>query len=358
MRGLQRTRRRSGPLVLALVAAACLALTAGRLLAHEAGLSALDVRVDARAIAADLSIAAPDVALLAPGGEAGAAAVLRALARDAVRLSVDGEPLRPAIDGVALENGAARVRLSFEMAASTRPVRRLLIASDVPGRLARGHRHFLTVTAGGRVVSERLLDAQSEPVTMDIDAASRSAAAVAWSFLGLGIHHILSGYDHLVFLAGLLLAARTRRELITAVTAFTAAHSLSLVLVVSGGIHAPPAIVEPLIAVSIAWVGLENLLRRGHGARWAVVFGFGLIHGFGFAGALMDLRATSSGVEIALALGAFNLGVEAGQLAASAVLLPLVWAIRLRPRWQARFVPACSMGILVAGAYWLIERLT
>jgi len=357
MPGLQRTRRRSGPLVPRLVLlVAFLVPTAVTLRAHDAGLSALDVRVGERAIAADLSIAAPDVALLAAGGDADA--VLRSLAGTGIRVSVDGVPLQRAIDGIALDKGAAHVRLSFEMAASARAVRRLVIASDVPRRLARGHRHFVTVTAGGRVVTERLLDAQSGPVTLDVDAASRSAAEVAWNFLGLGVHHILSGYDHLVFLAGLLLAAKTRRELITAVTAFTAAHSLSLVLVVAGGIHAPPAIVEPLIAASIAWVGLENLLRRGHGARSVVVFGFGLIHGFGFAGALMDLRAMSSGVEIALALGSFNLGVEAGQLAASAVLLPLAWAIRSRPRWQARLTPVCSAMILLAGAYWLIARLS
>src|SRR6185437_3327738 len=113
-------------------------------------------------------------------------------------------------------------------------------------------------------------------------------AGKASSFVSLGISHILSGYDHLVFLAGLILAARTVRELLVALTAFTAAHSLSLALVVAGGVHAPPSIVEPLIAASIAWVGIENLLRDRSGSRWWVVFGFGLVHGFGFAGALLE----------------------------------------------------------------------
>jgi hypothetical protein len=357
MHGPRRTRPPAGPLVPILVLVACLTLAGRVVRAHESGLSALDVRVGARTIAAELSLAPSDVALVAPGGDARAAASLRDVAGQAVRLSVDGEPLRLIIDGPWFENGAARVRLSGEMPASTSTQRRLVVTSEVPARMPRGHRQLLVVTVDGRVVSERLLDAQSGPVALDVESASRSAAGVAWSFLGLGLHHILSGYDHLVFLAGLLLAARTTRAAVAALTAFTAAHSLSLALVVAGGVHAPPAVVEPLIAASIAWVGLDNLLGGRHGARLVVVFGFGLIHGFGFAGALADLGVGSSAAGIALALASFNAGVEAGQLAVAAALLPLVWAIRARPRWQARFVPACSVLIVLAGGYWLIERL-
>ena len=160
-----------------------------------------------------------------------------------------------------------------------------------------------------------------------------------------------------MFLAGLILAARTVRELVVALTAFTAAHSLSLALVVVGGVHAPPSIVEPLIAASIAWVGVENLLRGRGRSRWLVVFGFGLIHGFGFAGALIELGFGSSATGVALALLSFNVGVEAGQLAAAAAMLPLVWMMRSRPLWQARLVPVCSMMIVMAGGYWLVARL-
>ena len=161
-----------------------------------------------------------------------------------------------------------------------------------------------------------------------------------------------------MFLAGLLLASRTGRELVMALTAFTIAHSVSLGLVVIGGVHAPASIVEPLIAASIAWVGLETLLRGRHGARWLVVFGFGLIHGFGFAGALVELGLGASPTEIAVALFSFNAGVEAGQLAAAAAMLPIIRAIRSRPAWQARLVPVCSVLIVMAGGYWLIERLS
>ena len=353
---LERTRPAPGPLLL--IAFAWLSLMGTVLRAHDPGLSSLDVRVSGGAVSVSLSIAAPDVALLADGGEADVRRQLSEIARDAVRLSVDGEALPSVIDEVAIDAGAARVRLSFALGQARRQALRLSIASDVPARVARGHRELMVVSVDDRVVAERLLDAESGPAAIDLEAASPSAAHAAWHYLELGVRHILSGFDHLVFLAGLLLASRTGRELVLALTAFTIAHSVSLGLVVIGGVHAPASIVEPLIAASIAWVGLETLLRGRHGARWLVVFGFGLIHGFGFAGALVELGLGASPTEIAVALFSFNAGVEAGQLAAAAAMLPIVWAIRSRPAWQARLVPLCSVLIVMAGGYWLIERLS
>ena len=354
---LKRTRCRPGPLLLILIALAWMALIGTAVRAHDPGLSALDINVSDGAISASLSIAAPDVALVT-SGESDARRKLSELAHDAVRLSVDGKAVPPVIDEVSLEDGAAQVRLSFAIAPSRSRARRLEVTSDVPQHIALGHRELMVVSLNDRVVAERLLDARSGPVAIDIDAASPSVARTVWHFLELGVRHILSGYDHLVFVAGLLLAARSLRELAIALTAFTAAHSVSLALVVFGGFHAAPSIVEPLIAASIAWVGLENLMRRQHGARWFVVFGFGLVHGFGFAGALMELGFGSTAAEIALALVSFNAGVEAGQLAVASALLPLVWAMRSRPVWQRRLLPVCSVMIVMAGAYWLIERLS
>jgi hypothetical protein len=102
---------------------------------------------------------------------------------------------------------------------------------------------------------------------------------------------------------------------------------------------------------------LENLFREQHRTRWIVVFGFGLIHGFGFADALIELGFGTSLADIATALVSFNGGVEIGQLAAASAMLPLVWMIRSRPSWQRWLVPACSILIALAGGYWLIERL-
>ena len=355
MQILERTRRKPGPRFLMMVC--CLFLAGAVLRAHDPGLSALDISVKGDTISASLSIAASDVALLAPGGGADARAKLLQLAHEAIRVSIDGEELPSRVEDVSIDAGGVQARWSLAIPASPRQTRRLSIASDVPGQLSRGHRELVVVRVDDRVVTERLLDAESDPVAIDLASASPSDLRAAWQYLELGVRHILSGYDHLVFLAGLLLAAVTLRELVVALTAFTAAHSVSLALVTIGGLHAPPSIVEPLIAASIAWVGLENLRRRGQGTRWFVVFAFGLIHGFGFAGALVELGIGSSVTSIALALLSFNAGVEAGQLVVAAALWPLVWMMRTRPLWQARLLPVCSIMMLLAGSYWTIERL-
>jgi hypothetical protein len=353
MQSIQRARRVSGPLLL--IAVASLVLTGTIVEAHDPGLSSLDVNVSGRAVTVSLSVAASDVALIVPTGNV--RLELPRFAQAAVHLYIDDYAVPSVIDDFSIENGAARVQLSFALAHSRENVRRLAIASEVPMRIARGHRELMVVSVDGRVIAETLLDSNSRPVMVELAAVSPSAARTAGRFVELGIRHILAGYDHLVFLAGLLLAARAVRELVVALTAFTAAHSASLALAMIGGVYPPAWIVEPIIAASIAWVGLENLLMRRSCVSWIVVFGFGLIHGFGFAGALMELGFGSSAAEMAVALISFNFGVEAGQLAVAAVMLPIVWMIKSRPLWHARLQPACSVLIAITGGYWLIERL-
>jgi hydrogenase/urease accessory protein HupE len=345
----QRARRQPGPLVLL-----ALLLATARLLAHDPGLSSLEVNITRLTTSAVLSMSAADLAVLVSESGIDAERALDDLARSAVQISVDGLLLGLTATAVELDDRGANVRLSFARGAAGEA--RVTVSSSVPVRLARGHRELVVVAVDGQSASERILDSDNQSLSVDV-AALPSTAGKASSFMTLGIRHILSGYDHLVFLAGLILAACTVRELLVALTAFTAAHSLSLALVVLGGVHAPPAIVEPLIAASIAWVGVENLIRDRRGSRWWVVFGFGLVHGFGFAGALLDLGFGSSAAGVALALLSFNIGVEFGQLAAAAVMLPLVWVMRSRPAWQARLVPVCSMLIAIAGGYWLVDRL-
>lgn len=349
---VQRARRGPGPLILI-----GLVLNAAVALAHDPGLSALEVSVSGDEIGATLSVSPADVAALAPAGDqSGAAARLRDLALAAVRLEVDDEPLVLVWQHVESDESGTRVRVVYSAPQSKGPVRRLVVTSDMPKQLSRGHRELLTITADGRVAGEGMLDAEASSLAVDLEAP-RSRARQAWSFLTVGIHHILSGYDHLMFLAGLILAAVAVRQLLIALTAFTVAHSVSLALVAIGGVHAPPSIVEPLIAASITWVGVENLLARRRGTRWWIVFAFGLVHGFGFAGALTELGFGSSAGDVALALFSFNAGVEVGQLAAAAMMLPLVWLVRSRPSWHARLQPVCSMIIVAAGTSWLIQRI-
>ena len=207
------------------------------------------------------------------------------------------------------------------------PRARLTIRSTVPSRLARGHRELLTVRVlDGRLVTERMLDARDGQV--DVDAAAVAASSRgAGQFLALGVRHILGGYDHLLFLAALLLGVSRLSSVVTTVTAFTVAHSVTLALAVLGFVRVPGAVVEPLIAASIVFVGIENLVRQPPGSRWKLTFAFGLMHGFGFAGALQDLGVGAGGA-VATPLASFNLGVEAGQIAVVVLLWPLICGLR------------------------------
>ena len=132
---------------------------------------------------------------------------------------------------------------------------------------------------------------------------------------------------------------------------------LTLALATLNLIRLSPRVIEPLIAVSIVYVGLENILRRDLKWRWALTFAFGLIHGCGFASALRELGIGVDGKGVAVPLLSFNLGVEIGQLAIAFVLLPLIWRFKRHPDFSRRYSPVCSVLISVAGAYWLAQRI-
>lgn len=179
-----------------------------------------------------------------------------------------------------------------------------------------------------------------------------------WDFLQLGVRHIWTGYDHLLFLFGLLVVCRSFRSVVIIISCFTVAHSVTLALVTLGAVHLPGHLVEPLIAASILFIGVENLMRRGEEARarGAVAFSFGLIHGFGFANVLRDLGVGTSGSGVAVPLLGFNLGVEIGQLTVAALALPLLWQLRQMPAFVRFGVPILSGLVAAVGLYWLLER--
>jgi hydrogenase/urease accessory protein HupE len=184
---------------------------------------------------------------------------------------------------------------------------------------------------------------------------------VAGDYLGLGFRHILSGLDHLLFVLGLVLLVRSRRMLVWTVSAFTLGHSVTLSLAVLGFLGLPSRLVEILIAVSILVLAVE--LARGEDAPpsplrrlpWAMAGLFGLLHGFGFAGALAEVGLPEA--EIPLALLFFNLGIEVGQLVFVAAVLAAQWALRPltahAPPWFAR-VPAYGIGSFAS--WWCFER--
>jgi hypothetical protein len=179
-----------------------------------------------------------------------------------------------------------------------------------------------------------------------------------WRLVRIGFAHIFPhGLDHVLFVLGLFLLAATIRDLLIQITAFTLAHSITLALAYSNIVSAPPGLVEPLIALSIAWIAFENLFATGLSrGRLVVVAAFGLLHGLGFASALSGLGL--SGRSFAATLAGFNLGVELGQIAVVIVAAGLVTPWRFeeptRQRWIVR--PA-SLGIALTGLFWAGQRL-
>lgn len=194
--------------------------------------------------------------------------------------------------------------------------------------------------------------------------APAPGGSVLGSFFTLGVDHILSGWDHLAFLAALFLSTRGLRALFGVVTAFTLAHSVTLAIASLTDIELPGRMIEIVIALSIAYVAADNLLRPAARARWPEAFVFGLVHGLGFAGFLGEsLLAASS--QTAGLIG-FNLGVEAGQLAVVCVLaLVFRWMPRpaepLEEGQRPFLVPVLvrrigNMTMIVLGLYWFVER--
>jgi hypothetical protein len=192
-----------------------------------------------------------------------------------------------------------------------------------------------------------------------------------FTFLKEGVWHIWSGYDHILFLLALLLPGVLRRlggswqpvvdrraafvNVLKVVTAFTVAHSITLSLAVLGFVHLPTRLVESAIAASVVLAALNNLVPLFGEGGWMVAFGFGLLHGFGFANALRDLGLQQG--QLAITLFGFNLGVEIGQLAIVSVFLPLALSLRRLLFYQRYILRVGSVAIIVVASTWLGERL-
>lgn len=176
-------------------------------------------------------------------------------------------------------------------------------------------------------------------------------------YLALGYTHILpKGLDHILFVVGLFLLSARLRPVLVQVTTFTVAHSLTLGLALFGVVSLPATVVEPLIALSIVYVAIENLRTRAlTPRRVALVFLFGLLHGLGFAGVLTGLQLPRA--DLALGLAGFNLGVEAGQLTVIAAVALAVGWWRDRPWYHARIVVPASLAIAAVGLYWTVTRV-
>lgn len=186
----------------------------------------------------------------------------------------------------------------------------------------------------------------------------KSKAAALWSsiytFLSLGIKHILTGYDHILFLVALIVIGLSTRDALKIITSFTVAHSITLLLAAMKLITLNSMFIESVIALSICYVALENLLAKQVNYRWLVTFIFGLIHGFGFASVLQEYVAGKS--NLVLSVVAFNVGVELGQLMIFLIILPVLHL--LRKKFAARrIIAVASTAIVILGLIWFVERV-
>lgn len=247
--------------------------------------------------------------------------------------------------------GGRALDVDYRLFADRDPQHRGLVSAEVDGRrdsaVLGGDRHAWT-----------------------FGAVARGSWAQFAAYFDEGVRHIWAGVDHLLFLLSLLLpavlvrrahrweAAASLRSAIVdvakVVTAFTLAHSLTLTLAVLGVVDLPSRLVEAAIALSVVLAALNNLRPVVAGGRWIAAFGFGLLHGFGFAGALQELGLPPG--SLALSLAAFNAGVEAGQLAIVAAFLPLAYAIRGTRGYTRYVLGGGSAAIAALAVAWFIER--
>ena len=335
--------------------------------AHDVGLSRGSYSVDGRTVRAELVFSRREITALVPAldadndGRLSAEEIessrppLKKMLVDRIRVTA-GDAGCPGklVSAASTDQDGVEIRADYECPS---PIQRAALKFDVLEDLAAGHRHIGRVVSGAQVVETVVSRANR---TLELDAAPGVPAKAPekrapLSLLSLGVEHILTGYDHLTFLLGLVLVGGRWRSILWVVTAFTVAHSITLGLAALGVWAPRPSIIEPMIAVSIAYVGVENFFVKNAEKRWRITFPFGLIHGFGFAGALQEVALPRA--EVPLALFLFNLGVEVGQLSVLALALPLLALIRKKPWFEKSGVRILSAAIVIAGIVMFIARV-
>ena len=339
----------------------CLASPA---LAHDPGLSSTNLQIGVSEISAVVTFNERDISsvlgespeTLSANGPA-IQAKLERLARRALTLETSGQHLQPLTVRAGIDtNKNVEFSYTYERPAAAGEITvHSLLLPEMPF----GHRQaFAATDAAGKEIARSLLSNRESTARVTPGKVSPAAYHSFLDFLLLGIRHILTGYDHLLFLFGLLIVCRNLREAALLITCFTLAHSITLALSTFGLVQMPSRWVESAIAASIFYVGVENLLRRGthFRGRWLLTFGFGLVHGLGFASVLREMGVANSGRAAIVPLVAFNSGVEIGQLCVAAILLPLILHFRKQPRFLRLGVPACSAIVAIAGAAWLVQR--
>jgi hydrogenase/urease accessory protein HupE len=369
-----------------LAATAVLLLFAGPAAAHPEGFSGLKVDLERGEVRASLTLHTRDMGNWFPPRAYPnyVQDVCRAMERmgpDLLDVRLNDVRVSPSsVRASSPETGMIRVDLAYPYPRDA--VETLWVASPQIVRLPRGHTQLLLVEdrralapgqAAGSTILQDDLDAERTGAAVDVPPASGAApstqpsarpadstrGASRTNFFRLGVQHIMGGYDHLLFVAALLLACRTFREAATIITFFTVAHSITLTLAALDLVRLRSAIIEPAIAATILFVAAENLAHRPRlGWRCAITFFFGLIHGLGFATDLRQMLPGSTFGQVVSPLLKFSAGVETGHLALVALALPLLLLMKRKaPRVDQYASPVISGLISAIGAVWLVTRI-
>lgn len=346
----------------AALAAVCLALSAS-LSAHPVPFSYLDVHVTRDAIDATLVIHIFDLGhdlgiepadrLLDPALARTEMAAIAALAGSRLTITADGRVLAGSWSDPEVLTDRQSIRIHWRD-----PLDRQAGVIAIEGRLFPydpQHQTFINVYEIG-LSAQAMID-RSHSRFEYFTGSRQGTLAVVGRFLPSGIHHILIGPDHVLFLVGLLLTGGSVRRLALIVTGFTVAHSLTLSLAALNLVTPPARLIEPAIALSIVIVGADNLMaHEGRDLRAWFAFGFGFVHGFGFANVLREMSLPAR--ALGWSLLSFNVGVEIGQLLVVAVVAAALAAVRSRSESAARRVAFVgSVGVIAAGAYWFLQRM-
>jgi HupE / UreJ protein len=349
-------------LAMAAVAAAQLA-AAHAALAHPAPFSYVDVHIDEDAIQATIVAHVFDLAhelalepperLLQPDEAAHAADALSRLLSPRLVLIVDGTPVHARWSAPTILADRQSLQFSATYPAArpgTIGVHALLFPYDPT------HQTFLNVYEHGALTSQAILDARRQDVDYFAGTA-QGRTAVVRRFLPAGFRDVLGTPEHLFFLIGLLLVGGSLRRLVLIVSAFTLAHTAALALAASNVVAPAPRLIEPAIALSIVYVGVDNLMvRGGRDVRPWIGLAFGLIYGFGAASLLRDADLSSAALRWSLA--SFNLGVGVGALVVVGGVAAALAAVHSRnDALGRRLVFAGSVVVAAAGSFWFVERL-
>ncbi len=339
--------------------AALLALHASATVAHTGGLTGFaTISISGKLVRYNLTLSQVPPGPLAEKmhlGQGGVSADYRPLVtsvREKIHIASDGVACA-ASEGQVVPPAANSVSITATVDFKCEDdVRKLTIRDDMSDIIGPGQHTLAAIQwAGG---SQQFAFGADARETTLVVADQAQASRGAGSFFPLGIEHILTGYDHLLFLIALMLRGGNVWSLLKIITAFTVAHSITLALAALDVVVLPGVLVESVIALSIAYVAMENLLPRyAASRRWAVSFLFGLVHGFGFSSVLREIGLPRE--NLLLALLNFNLGVEAGQFTIIVLAVPILMRFRERS-WEPRVVMGISGAIFLAGVVLFIER--